>query len=1099
VTRLTNLVTQSTAISSLTECQSLLASLIESIADAVFVKDLQGRYVLVNRMAAAILNKPMAAIIGRTAVELMLEAYSPEYAAEVLAEDRQLLIGGAPLTVEREVLVHGTWRCYQAIKSVWRDAQGQPLGIISIDRDITAQKQAEIAGRESEERFATFFHHSPYPIAILSFATQRYVDVNPTWVRDTGYTQAEAIGRTPAELNLQAEPQLQLFSRLRQEGAVRDVEIQVRVRNAQVHTALMSAELIQINRTPHALLVFTNITERKQAEAALQASESQLRLVTDNVSGLISYVDQTQCYRFVNAVYEQWFAQPRTQIMGHSVHEILGATAYAAAQPHIREALAGERVTFENTITYPDTITRTVLTTYVPDVGGDGQILGFYALVTDISERKQAEERLRFLAEASTILASSLDYSLTLQNVARAAVPGIADWCVIHLREDDGSIRGAVIAHVDPAKVQWAEELQQRYPIDMNAPRGTPNVMRTRQSEFYPEITDAMLQAVAKNAEELQLLRSVGYRSVMIVPLQTHGRILGVITFVATDSERHFTPADLTMAEELAQRAAAAIGNAQLHHAVQQREQQLRVSEERLRLATEAGRIGIYDHDLLTHHTTYSPIYRAITGIEANEQLTRAAWLMRVHPDDRALVAEKLERSVTYGESYDYEYRIYRPDGELRWLGISNRVSVDESGRAVRLTGALSDITARKEAEEEIQRLNRDLKRRFDELQSLLDVAPIGIFVAHDPACTMITSNTVGAKMLGIQPAENASKSGPAAEQLPFRVLRNGRELTPDEMPMQYAATHDVAVNNWEVDVVQADGHVVTLYEYALPLHDEEGNVRGCLGIFVDITERKAAEAALQELTTTLERRVKERTVELERSNQELDQFAYVASHDLRAPLRSIVNLAGWIAEDAADQLPAPSQEHLAKLQGRTLRMERLLDDLLTYSRVGRSDDVVEGVKTDLLLQDVIYLLAPPEGFTMTVIGELPFLLTPRVPLELVFRNLIGNAIKHHHQPTTGIVQISAQDQGDFVEFIISDNGPGIEPQYHKRIFGMFQTLRPRDDVEGSGMGLAIVKRTVEYLGGVIQIESTYGAGTTFRFLWPKQVVIEAKSPEGRN
>ena len=121
------------------------------------------------------------------------------------------------------------------------------------------------------------------------------------------------------------------------------------------------------------------------------------------------------------------------------------------------------------------------------------------------------------------------------------------------------------------------------------------------------------------------------------------------------------------------------------------------------------------------------------------------AWLDRVHPADRTLVQEKLHRAVTAGESYDYEYRIYRPTGELRWLAVSSRVLVDETGRAVRLTGALHDITERKQAEEEIQRLNRDLKRRLDELQSLLDVAPIGIFVAHDPACTVITGNAVGA------------------------------------------------------------------------------------------------------------------------------------------------------------------------------------------------------------------------------------------------------------------------------------------------------------------------------------------------------------------
>lgn len=164
-----------------------------------------------------------------------------------------------------------------------------------------------------------------------------------------------------------------------------------------------------------------------------------------------------------------------------------------------------------------------MLTTYVPNVADDGQILGFYALVTDITERKQAEERLRFLAEASTILASSLDYTATLENVARTAVPGIADWCTIDLVDEKGAFQDFIIAHVDPEKVRWAEELRTLYPMDLNAPPAG-RVIRTGQAEFYPDIPDEMLQAVAKTAEELQLFHAVGYRSVMIAPLKTHGR-----------------------------------------------------------------------------------------------------------------------------------------------------------------------------------------------------------------------------------------------------------------------------------------------------------------------------------------------------------------------------------------------------------------------------------------------------------------------------------------------------------------------------------------------------------------------------------------------
>ena len=248
----------------------------------------------------------------------------------------------------------------------------------------------------------------------------------------------------------------------------------------------------------------------------------------------------------------------------------------------------------------------------------------------------------------------------------------------------------------------------------------------------------------------------------------------------------------------------------------------------------------------------------------------------------------------------------------------------------------------------------------------------------------------------------------------------------------------------------------------------------------------RASEARLQQLNATLEQRVAERTAALTRSNHDLDQFAYVASHDLRSPLRAIDNLATWITEDAASVLPEPSLVHLHKLRGRIKRMDKLLDDLLAYSRIGRYAYPIDTVDTRRLLNDLIALMAPP-GFIFTLDEKSPVLTTTRASLEIVLRNLISNAIKHHHQ-TSGHVSVTVRELDHFIEFAVTDDGPGIAEEYHTRIFELFQTLKPRDQVEGSGIGLAVVKKIVESQAGAVSVESTEGGGACFRFTWAKQV-----------
>jgi two-component system, LuxR family, sensor kinase FixL len=282
------------------------------------------------------------------------------------------------------------------------------------------------------------------------------------------------------------------------------------------------------------------------------------------------------------------------------------------------------------------------------------------------------------------------------------------------------------------------------------------------------------------------------------------------------------------------------------------------------------------------------------------------------------------------------------------------------------------------------------------------------------------------------------------------------------------------------------EGRLLNVILNMAPVMDAQQQMVGISATLIDITERKRAEEELRHLNEILEGRVAERTAELTQINRELDEFAYVAAHDLKAPLRAINYLASWIEQDAGALLPPASQEHLAKLQVRIQRMSHLLDDLMAYSRAGRSRHPVEQVDLAELVLDTTSLLAPPPGFQVTLRNTIPVFVAERVPLQMALRNLIENAIKHHPQPEQGRAEIAVRVEDAWLEFSVSDNGPGIDPVHHKRIFEIFQTLNPRHQAEASGVGLTVVKKLVELRGGTIQVESKPGEGATFRFTWPK-------------
>ncbi|HLI09029.1 MAG TPA: ATP-binding protein [Ktedonobacteraceae bacterium] len=311
-----------------------------------------------------------------------------------------------------------------------------------------------------------------------------------------------------------------------------------------------------------------------------------------------------------NAPAENLFGWKKEEVIGKNAFDIIQATfPYdSRGRAEWQEALAREgRWQSEIIQKRRDGALLNILISLslVRDRGGTA--IGLVAIHRDITERKRAEERARFLSEASKILASTLDYQTILSNVARMVIPELADWCIIHLLDDEGNIRLLEMAHKDPTKVEGAMKLREQSPVmNPDAPLGTAHVMRTGRAELFPEVTDEMLVLLAGDEQRLTFLRSTGYSSLIVVPLKAADHPIGTITFIFAESGRHFNEADLSLAEEIGRRASMAIDHALLYRESQRAREQLMtyITEHKEVERRKDEFMSVVSHELKTPVTT---------------------------------------------------------------------------------------------------------------------------------------------------------------------------------------------------------------------------------------------------------------------------------------------------------------------------------------------------------------------------------------------------------------------------------------------------------------------------------------------------------------
>ena len=402
-----------------------------------------------------------------------------------------------------------------------------------------------------------------------------------------------------------------------------------------------------------------------------------------------------------------------------------------------------------------------------------------------------------------------------------------------------------------------------------------------------------------------------------------------------------------------------------------------------------------------------------------------------------------------------------------------------------------------------LRQLGRELQRRefrLRESRNLIEaiVANVidGVMVINAKG-KIETFNTAAAAMFGYSPTEVVGwhwqellkKESDSTQRLLYYSTDESRQnfVEPTATPIHTSIAPPVG-EIWQAMGQRNNGDCFPIEASinSIVLDDDR------IMIIRDITHRQQVAATLQAKANQLadlNQSLKTINQSLFQSNRELDQFAYITSHDLKAPLRAIANLSEWIEEDMGVLLTNETRSQMQLLRSRVVRMQSLLDSLLEYSRAGRHPTPITPVDVHSLLTEILQTLAPPDTFTTVIVSPMPTFLTRRQPLEQVFTHLIDNAIRHHPSKM-GMIRISVVDLGDRYEFAIADNGEGIDIQFQERIYTMFQTLKARDLQENMGAGLAIIKKIVTAEGGIIRLESTAGTGATFHFTWLKQSPI---------
>jgi PAS domain S-box-containing protein len=493
-------------------------------------------------------------------------------------------------------------------------------------------------------------------------------------------------------------------------------------------------------------------------------------------------------------------------------------------------------------------------------------------------------------------------------------------------------------------------------------------------------------------------------------------------------------------------------------------EEALRESEERFRIMADSSPVPIWVSDADGGVLFVNRAYSQLFGV-ALETLHATGWQPLIHPDDLDGYASAFMQAVRERRPFRAQCRIRSADGGWRWIDSVGVPRLSAAGELLGVVGSSFDIT-------EMKRTQDALRASDGRFRQLLSLMPTAVYTC-DLEGRITFFNQRATELWGRSP-----KLGDSDQRFcgALRLWRPDGSLMPHaETPMAAALRDGTSTRNGDAVIERPDHTRIAVSANVEPLCDAEGRRYGAVNVCQDVTDLKHA-------AEKLEAAVRERTASLQEAVAQMEEFSYAVSHDLRAPLRTINAYAEALAEDYSAQLDETAKEYLQRIQRGSDRMEKLSRDILAYSRTARTEVTLSAVRVEQLVRDIThqYVELQPPRAEIRLEGLWPEVLAHEVSLGQCISNLLTNAVKFVNPGTLPRVRVFAEARGEKVRIWVEDNGIGIPEQYHSRLFRVFERLHNDDQYEGTGIGLALVRKAMEKMGGSCGVESDGERGSRF-------------------